>query len=96
MKPNNSGSTEPLSVPPTALRHCAAQLLQVAALGVGVALHVPAIILMPLAVVFGFRLGARCADKERDMERAGLVAALRAQRTRVIELENKLASARGL
>lgn len=79
-----------------AQRDCAAQLVQVAALGVGLALQVPTVILMPLAAVFGFRLRAWCADKERDMERASLVAALRAQRSRVIELENKLASARGL
>ena len=73
-------------------RHVAVQLLFLVVLGIAVVLQVPTIILVPLAAWFGFRLRAGSAE----LECANLIFALRRQRTRVIELENKLASARGL
>ena len=68
------------------------QILVFTGLGIAVVLQVPTIILMPLAVLFGFRLRAGSAELECE----NLVLAFRRQRTRVIELENKLASGRGL
>lgn len=73
-------------------RHVAVQFLFLVTLGIGVVLQAPTIILVPLAAWFGFRLRAGSAE----LEYANLIFALRRQRTRVIELENKLASARGL
>ena len=73
-------------------RHAAVQFLFLVALGIAVVLQVPTIILVPLAALFGFRLRAGSAE----LECANLILALRRQRTRLIELENKLASARGL
>ena len=68
------------------------QILVFIGLGIAVVLQVPTIILVPLAALFGFRLRAGSAELECE----NLVLAFRRQRTRVIELENKLASGRGL
>lgn len=73
-------------------RQGALQIFLLVGLGLAVLLQVPTIVLVPLAALFGFRLRAGSAELECE----NLILAFRRQRTRVIELENKLASARGL
>lgn len=74
---------------PSTLRRVTVQLLHVGALGVAMDLHMSPLLVVPLAALFGYRLraGGECEV---------LIAAFRRQRMRVIELENKLAAARGL